>query len=380
MSATPDLFIGLMSGTSMDAVDGILADLSADIPRLLSAVTVAVPHTLRKELQALGQGGTANELEQLARLDVRVGRLFAETAKAVLTAAGIPASAVRAIGSHGQTVRHHPLGPEPFTVQIGDPNIIAETTGITTVADFRRRDIAAGGQGAPLVPAFHSALFRSSTEDRVVVNIGGIANITTLPAAPSTPVTGFDTGPGNTLLDGWIYKHLGKPLDESGQWAGKGNVDTGLLDRLLADPYFKGQPPKSTGPEHFSMSWLERALAGSSLSSQDVQATLCELTAASISEAIRSLSPCPRRVLICGGGAHNQTLMRRLAALLPDTAVESTAHYGLDPDWVEAVAFAWLARQTLAGQPGNLPAVTGARHPVVLGGIWPGNASGNPDQ
>lgn len=372
-----DLFVGLMSGTSMDAVDAALVDLSGSLPALVACTSIPVPDTLRRELQELNHGGGANELERLARADVHVGRLFADTTKALLTTAGIPASTIRAIGSHGQTVRHCPSGSTPFTLQIGDPNLIAERTGITTVADFRRRDIAAGGQGAPLVPAFHSALFRSAAENRVAVNIGGMANITVLPANPLPPIIGFDTGPGNVLMDAWAARHLGRPLDDSGQWAGSGAVDPALLYRMLADPYFSQPPPKSTGREHFNLSWLEYALGQDAIPPQNVQTTICELTAVSISKAVESIVPRPQRVLICGGGVHNRTLMQRLEALLSGIEVESTARHGLDPDWVEAVAFAWLAKQTLEGKPGNLPAVTGARHPVILGGVWPGTRMEN---
>jgi anhydro-N-acetylmuramic acid kinase len=365
----PELYIGLMSGTSMDAVDGALVDL-ASAPRIIATASEPLNPELRAQLQGIGRG-TDHPLEQLGRLDVRVGRLFAATAKRLLSETGIGREAVRAIGSHGQTLHHSPYGAEPFTLQIGDPNLIAEATGLTTVADFRRRDIAAGGQGAPLVPAFHSAVFRSPCEDRAIVNIGGMANITLLPADPAAAVSGFDTGPGNALMDAWATAHLGAPMDAEGRWAASGRVHQKLLSRLLADEYFARPAPKSTGRERFNRAWLAAALQeAEELRPQDVQATLCELTALSIAHAAAG-SPPPARVLVCGGGVLNCALMDRLDALLP-CPVESTAAHGLDPRWVEAAAFAWLAQQTLRGRAGNLLAVTGARHPVVLGGIWTG--------
>jgi anhydro-N-acetylmuramic acid kinase len=279
---------------------------------------------------------------------------------------------VRAIGSHGQTVRHEPDGDHPFSVQIGDPNVIAEITGITTIADFRRRDIAAGGQGAPLVPAFHAAVLRSSDEDRVALNIGGMANITVLPRDPAQAVTGFDTGPGNVLMDAWAARHLGTPLDSEGRWAGSAPRDEALLAVLLSDEYFQRQPPKSTGREHFNMTWLEARLAqlGTAPEPAQVQASLAALTALSCAAAIQRYAPRTQQVLVCGGGVHNVTLLQQLTDALPGVRVASTQTQGLDPDWVEALAFAWLAQQTLAGKPGNLPSVTGARAPVVLGGIY----------
>ena len=371
----PELYIGLMSGTSMDAIDAVLADFAADAaPAVLTHVRCPIPPAMREPLLALCASEGANELENMARLDVRLGRLFAETALTLLRQAAMEPAAIRAIGSHGQTVRHSPSGSEPYTVQIGDPNVIAEITGITTVADFRRRDVAAGGQGAPLVPAFHQAVFQSRDEDRVVLNIGGMANITLLPRALDQPVSGFDTGPGNVLLDTWAARHLGQPLDEGGRWAAGGAVHTPLLERLLDDPYFKLVPPKSTGREYFNLTWLTSALGGIEPppTPQDVQATLCVLTAASIARAIGRYAPHTRRVLACGGGVHNVTLMEHLARRLDPCSLETTSSYGLEPQWVEATAFAWLAKQTLELKAGNLPSVTGARRRVVLGGIYAG--------
>jgi anhydro-N-acetylmuramic acid kinase len=368
------LFIGLMSGTSMDGVDAVLTDFSSEPPRLLATASRPLPAAMRQGLLALCSGGGADELGQLAQLDVEVGRLFGQAAMAVLKQAGIAATEIAAIGSHGQTVRHRPDAQPPYTVQIGDPNTIAEHTGITTVADFRRRDMAAGGQGAPLVPAFHAAAFRSADEHRVVVNIGGIANITVLPADPQQPVTGFDTGPGNVLLDAWIWANRGLGHDAEGRWAATGQIDGQLLEAMLNDPFLRRKPPKSTGREHFNPSWLKNMLAGRMLDPNDVQATLAEYTARTIALAVDEHAHASERVLVCGGGAHNTDLMQRLQRCLPARAVQSTAAHGLEPDWVEAVAFAWLARQTLHRCAGNVAAVTGARHPVVLGGIYPGAA------
>jgi anhydro-N-acetylmuramic acid kinase len=311
----------------------------------------------------------ANELDREGELDVALGRLFAEAATAVLTAAGHPGSRIRAIGSHGQTVRHRPHTVHPFTRQLGNPSVIAERTGITTVADFRMRDMAAGGEGAPLVPAFHEWLFRAPGMNRAVVNIGGIANATWLPGDSAAAVIGFDTGPGNTLLDQWIARHRGEPCDRDGAWGAGGRVLNRLLAALLAEEYFTRPPPKSTGRELFHLDWLGRHLDGSE-SPVDVQATLAELTARTIALALRTLPAPVREIYLCGGGAHNRDLVARLGRQLDGATVATTAALGLDPDWVEAVAFAWLAHQTLAGKPGNLPSVTGATREVVLGGIY----------
>ncbi len=385
----PHLYIGLMSGTSMDAADAALVDFSADQPKLIATQRTPLTAELRTALLALCVPGP-NEIERMAELDARLGELFADSALALLKKSGVKPVQVQAIGSHGQTVRHQPSGPYPFSLQIGNPALIAQRTGITTVADFRRADIAASGQGAPLAPAFHNAVFRSAEHDRAVVNIGGIANITLLPADPSQDVRGFDTGPGNVLLDAWAERHLGKRMDEDGRFSASGKVHEGLLSALLNDDYFSLAPPKSTGREHFNIAWLDAVLHQHSKyplslgeseargpgggegekSAQDVQATLCELSAASIAEAILRYAPGTKEVLVCGGGAHNAHLMQRLRARLKPCSVESTEKHGISPDWVEAMAFAWLAKQTLEGKPGNLPAVTGAKRAVVLGGIY----------
>jgi anhydro-N-acetylmuramic acid kinase len=366
-------YIGLMSGTSLDGVDALLVDFTAAQPRAIASHYHPYPAELRSELLTLCHASHI-ELHRLAQLDVMLGELYAAAVRELLNTSRTDANTVAAIGSHGQTVRHHPAGPHPYTLQLGDPNIIAERTGITTVADFRRRDIAAGGQGAPLVPAFHAALFRHAGRNRVILNLGGMANITVLPRDTAIPVTGFDTGPGNVLLDGWAARHRGTPYDAGGAWAAGGTVLPALLRRLLADPYFTAPPPKSTGRERFHLEWLEAQLEGTE-DPQDVQATLLELTARSVAQAISDHAADAEEILICGGGAGNGALMQRIGFHLAPRAVHSTAHHGVEPQTVEAMAFAWLARQTLCGEAGNLPTVTGARHPVVLGGIYRGRLS-----
>ncbi len=362
-------YIGLMSGTSADAIDAVLVALPANGPlKLLASHSHPIPERTKKTIHSLVLPGP-NEIDRLGALHTELGELFSAAALAVLRAGKLTAKDVRAIGSHGQTVRHRPTGTFPFSLQVGNPSVIAERTGITTVADFRARDIAAGGQGAPLVPAFHQYLFHSRERSRAIVNIGGIANVTYLPADDAQPVLGFDTGPGNTLLDAWARQHLGKTHDENGQWAGGGRPADALLEKLLADPYFTALPPKSTGREYFHAGWLtQRVPAG--LRPQDVQATLAELTARSIADAIRRFLPVCDEVFVCGGGAHNRDLMERLRARLKPLPLATTDALGLAPDWVEATAFAWLAHRTLEAKPGNLPSVTGAQHPVILGGIY----------
>lgn len=368
-----ELYLGLMTGTSMDAVDACLASFD-NAPKLEASSRSEMPAALREELLRLIRDDcTPHALARIGQLDAELGELFAHAALALLDAHKIDPATVHAIGSHGQTVWHQPHGPHPFSLQLGDPARIAERTGITTVADFRRRDIAAGGQGAPLVPPFHAFAFQSPAEPRAVLNLGGMANLTLLAAnADRVASGGFDTGPGNVLLDLNAQRHLHTPCDVDGTWAGQGKCDTALLSAMLADPYFALPPPKSTGREHFNAAWLDRHLQRHSIRPPDLQATLTELTARSITEALGAYAaPHCRSLLVCGGGAYNLRLMERLAALLPDWSVASTARYGIAPDWVEAMAFAWLARQTLQGRPGNLPAVTGARRPVVLGAIHP---------
>jgi len=360
------LYLGLISGTSADGIDAALVGFDAGC-RLRLGRTYPWPAALRARLVELGQGGDAG-VDELGTLDVQVAEAFAAAALALLDEAGIDPARVRAIGSHGQTVRHRPGRDPAFTWQLGDGNRIAERTGLATVADFRRRDVAAGGQGAPLVPAFHAALLRAPGEDRAVLNLGGIANLTLLPAAGE--VRGFDTGPANALLDAWCARHTGAAFDAVGAFAARGRVDEALLARLLDDAWFALPPPKSSGREHFHLDWVAARLRGDE-APEDVQATLLELSAATCAGALLATQPGTRRVLACGGGVHNPLLMLRIAARLPGVIVESSAQHGLDPDFVEAMAFAWLARETLAGRPGNLPSVTGARGLRILGVVHP---------
>ena len=364
------LYIGLISGTSIDGVDAALLDIEDDAFSLAATRAHPFPRTLRDDLARLINARRPSA-HLVWRLDRQMGELFAEAAIVLIDEAGASAGEIRAIGSHGQTVAHHPRARLPHTIQIGDPNVIAERTRITTVADFRRRDVAAGGEGAPLACGFHLAAMSRPDVERAVLNIGGIANISVLPATGA--VTGFDSGPGNTLMDRWTERHLGTGMDRDGAWASRGKVDETLLARLCSDPYFSKPPPKSTGREYFNLRWLERHLHddGRALAPEDVQSTLCALSVATIGRGIEEFARASNEVLVCGGGAHNPALMAALRHRLEPRSVESTDLVGIDPDWVEASAFAWLARQTLTGLPGNLPSVTGARRPVVLGAIHP---------
>lgn len=357
----------------MDAVDAVLAEIDPAGFRMLAARTVGLPAPLVARLRPLAIPGTRPEgefdaIDELGELDGLVGELFAGAALGLLEESGVAHSSVRAIGSHGQTLRHRPRATRPFTLQIGDPNIIAARTGIPVVADFRRRDMALGGQGAPLVPAFHAAVFAAADERRAVLNLGGVANLTLLD--PGQPVTGFDTGPANGLMDAWTRRHLGRAFDDGGAWAATGRVSAPLLDALLAHPFLALAPPKSTGPEDFTPAWLDALVTRvGEAAPEDVQATLCEFTAASVAAALAAAPP--QRLILCGGGVHNGQLLARLAARLPQARIESSAAHGVDPDHVEAAAFAWLAARTLAGLDGNVPSVTGAARPAVLGATWP---------
>ena len=374
----PDsLLVGLMSGTSMDAIDAALLRIGHDRLELVDCREHPIDRDLKERIHQLSHPG-ANEIERLGELDRELGQCFAEAVRCLLAQADQSAESVRGIGSHGQTVRHHPPSAgsrQPFTLQIGDPNIIAELTGITTVADFRRRDIAAGGEGAPLVPAFHAAAFAQPGQRRAIVNIGGIANASLL---LDEAISGFDTGPGNTLLDHWVHRHRGESYDPQGGWAAEGSVIPELLERLVRHPWFELPWPKSTGKETFNLDWLDDELANlPGLDARDVQATLAELTAGSIAKA---LAPHDLdSVYICGGGAFNTDLMRRLFQLVSPLPLGTTRELGVDPAWVEAAAFAWLAWRTLEGLPGNVPTVTGASGERVLGAVYPGSA-GSPAQ
>lgn len=366
------LYVGLMSGTSMDGIDAVLLEIDTGGMRVKAAVARHWPAALQQRLRRAAEDYLHLGLLEFGRLDTIVGHEFASAAEYLLETSGTPRSAVRAIGSHGQTVLHQPADAAPFTLQIGDPNIIAERLKLDVVADFRRRDVAAGGEGAPLMPAFHVAAFGTRGQYNAVANIGGIANVSLLQADGS--VTGFDTGPGNCLLDAWSRQQRGKPFDEHGQWAASGSIQHAWLDRMLQDPYFARHPPKSTGRETFSDAWLERMLVGVTSPPADVQATLTELTARSIAASFIANGASPAHVLVCGGGAQNTYLMSRLQFMLPASRVETTGAYGIDPQHVEGAGFAWLAHRYVNGLAGNLPSVTGAKHFVPLGALYRGSA------
>lgn len=371
-AATGDCFIGIMSGTSLDGVDAVLADFSIPHqPRALAHASVPMPDDLRATLLALHTPGP-DELHRAALAGQALARLYAQTTAQVLVQAGLEANAVRAIGAHGQTIRHCPEAA--YTLQLNAPALLAELSGIAVVADFRSRDVAAGGQGAPLVPAFHQAIFQRDESARVVLNLGGIANITLL--QPGQIPGGFDTGPANMLLDAWCRQHTGQAYDADGRWAASGRHQPALLDHLLqSEPWFHQAPPKSTGRDLFSLEWLTQRLGSApasarNLSPQDVQATLQMLTAHTVAQAILQHAPQAGEVLVCGGGAYNSGLMDALRSLL-NCPVIPTSERGLPVQWVEAMAFAWLAQAHIQGRPANLPIVTGARGPRILGCLYP---------
>ncbi|WP_165857475.1 anhydro-N-acetylmuramic acid kinase [Marinobacter sp. JSM 1782161] len=366
---TATAYIGLMSGTSMDGIDAVLVSFPEDRIHIHTTFSLPYSDTLRQRVSRASLNHATPD--ELGELDHELGDLFAEAATGVLDKSDFDAGEVAAIGSHGQTIRHQPWGAMPFSMQIGDPNRIAERTGITTVADFRRRDMAAGGQGAPLVPAFHQAYFASRQESRCIVNFGGIANITWLPKDKPDQAVGFDTGPGNALIDAWCLDQTGRPYDEDGHWARTGTVNEALLEDMLSDAYFRRKPPKSTGKERFNQAWIETVVARHpELPAHDIQCTLVELTVRSLVMQLPATENL--KLFICGGGARNRFLMERLREALPLVDVETTAVLGLDPQWVESVAFGWLAKRTLEQRPGNLPAVTGARGARILGAIHHG--------
>ncbi|MGS7844160.1 anhydro-N-acetylmuramic acid kinase [Stenotrophomonas forensis] len=372
MNTTTDadapLYLGLMSGTSADGIDAALVQFpSSGGCHFVHGLTARWEPVLRARLVALGEGGPLDSLEELGELDARIAISFADAANQLLAEAGVDPAQVRAIGSHGQTVRHRPLADPAFTVQLGDGNRIAELTGITTVSDFRRRDVAAGGHGAPLMPAFHLGMLGTADEDRAVLNLGGIANLTLIPREGA--VRGFDTGPANALMDAWCQRHTGRTFDADGAYAASGAVDDSLLAGWRSEPWFDLPPPKSTGREQFHLAWAEAHMGEGEYAAADVQATLLELTVATVADALLAQQPQTRRLLVCGGGVRNRQLMKRLAARLPEVLVESSAMHGLDPEYVEAMGFAWLAQRTMDGLAGNLPSVTGANGPRILGAI-----------
>jgi len=364
-----EIYIGLMSGTSLDGVDVAIVDFTEYPPKLLHCETSPYETAIRQRLHALCQEASTT-VDKLYSLDAELGELYARSVNQALELSSVDRDRVVAIGCHGQTIRHSPDSLSPYTAQIGDPNRIAALTGITTVADFRRKDIALGGQAAPLAPAFHRFLFQSENEDRALINIGGIANITFLPANPDQSVIGFDTGPGNTLLDFWNARHRNSSFDDAGSWSQTGRVIDKLLESMISgEDYFHLAPPKSTGTEHFNYDWLSSFLKNE-YAANDVQATLVELTATTIAAAISALPALPTNCFVCGGGAHNLCLLDRLRAILPDCGIATTAALGLAPDYVEAVAFAWLARERINARSGNIPEVTRAKVAGILGGVY----------
>ena len=366
-----ELFIGLMSGTSLDGVDGVLADFGGNAPRVLAHANAGFEPDLRKELLALNTPGE-NELHRAALAGNALMRVYAQVVHELLAHGSVEAGQVRAIGAHGQTVRHRPQAFDGtgYTLQLAQPALLAELTGIPVAADFRSRDVAAGGQGAPLAPFFHRAVFAAPGEAVGVLNIGGIANLSVL--APGRPLLGFDCGPGNALMDFWCTLHTGAAFDEGGAWAARGRVVEPLLATMLAEPYFRQPPPKSTGRDLFHQQWLEQQLLASvAARAQDVQATLAELTARTCADAVQRHAPGIARLIVCGGGALNTHLMGRLQALLPRVPVASSTEFGLPPLQVEAAAFAWLARLCLHGEKLDLQSTTGARGARVLGAVWP---------
>lgn len=371
-SNTESIFIGLMSGTSMDGIDAVAVSFSGAKPKILAKHTHPIPDTMRLALAELNHSNH-NELHQLATLDMQLGELFSEATLSLLKNSDLSAADITAIGSHGQTIRHNVSSPPFYSIQIGNAHLIAHQTGIPTIADFRQKDIIAGGQGAPLVPAFHQAIFHSEQNDRIILNIGGISNITNLWTETARQTSGFDTGPGNLLMDAWVKKHLNQDYDDKGQWAKSGTLNQRLLKSLLDDPYFLAAPPKSTGREMFNLSKLEQQIKDLLIedSPENIQATLAEFTSRSIANAITQWGPKNGEIFICGGGAHNKHLLGLLSIKLPKFRIETTEALGLDPDWVEACAFAWLANQHLAQLPGNLPAVTGASKAMILGAYYP---------
>lgn len=366
------LYIGLMSGTSLDAIDASIVDISDEKIELKHSLNFPIPAKLRRQLLTLLSDNGNDTIDLLGEVDAEMGLLFALAVNKLLKESPYTADVIVAIGSHGQTIRHRPNNKTPFTLQIGDASRISENTGITTVADFRRKDIAAGGQGAPLVPAFHREIFGSTTENRCIINIGGMANISYLPKHKNDKTSGFDTGPGNTLLDLWCNKKTGSSFDRDGEWAKTGEVSYPLLNSMLKEPYFTKPYPKSTGREQFNMDWLGSHLINKTITNQDIQASLTELTAKTIVDAIYLYYPETERIILCGGGVHNKLLKKRINQLSSGIPLDDTKKYGISPDWVEAAAFAWLAYACLNNIPANEPAVTGANSRVILGAIYPG--------
>lgn len=358
-----------MSGTSMDAIDTAIVSFANPLPELVSYRQFPIDETLKASVRQLN---SSSSIKEITELDARMGHLFADSVLKILNLSDIKASEIVAIGNHGQTVLHLPDATYPRTLQIGDPNIIAHKTGITTVSDFRRMDIADGGQGAPLAPAFHAEIFRTAGTARIILNIGGIANITRLPGDPQEAIAGFDTGPGNGLLDDWNQLHNQTEMDRDSHWAATGKIDQDLLTLFLSDPYFELAPPKSSGRDYFNLTWLNDQLdkIQKKLSPQDIQATLLQLSVLTIAQAILRHAPNTQEIYMCGGGSHNMGMVAALAGLVPNISLTDTGALGLDPDAIEALTFAWLAKQTMEHKTSNNIAVTGANSAQILGGIY----------
>ncbi len=360
-------YIGIMSGTSLDGVDAVLVNFSGSLFSLLYTCYIPYDQSLRAALLSLNRADE-NELHRAAILSNRLSEQYAQAVRQLLEKSGIDPGEILAVGCHGQTVRHCPQPENGYSIQLINGALLAELTGVTVVTDFRNRDIAAGGQGAPLVPAFHHEMFAHRGIHRLIINIGGITNITSLPVSGS--VNGFDCGPGNMLMDAWCLKHTDMVYDHNGSWAESGEVIDPLLENLLNFHYFSLPPPKSTGREMFSLDWLQSYLTGDEIT-QDVQSTLLQLTVRTIADSVKTYYPAASELYLCGGGAHNDTLATRLRQQLPDLRINLTDVLGIEADWVEACAFAWLARQSMERAPGNLPAVTGASGSRILGAIYP---------
>ncbi len=365
-----ELFIGLMSGTSVDAIDAVLMDFSKSNTHIVSSYSQSIDSSLRKNINSLI---SKNQLpKDFEKLDKQFANASSKAVEQLLNLSSTNADQITAIGSHGQTVFHDPKGTPAVSIQIGDPQHIANTTHIPTIGNLRQADIDAGGEGAPLASAYHAATLQSPTEERIVVNLGGIANITKLPKDKMQPIIGFDTGPASTLMDAWTQQHLNKPFDKDGAWAQSGNANTTLLESMLKDNYFSKSPPKSTGREYFNLEWLQHFLDAQSetIPVQDIQATLLSLTVYSVADSIETWCPEGKKILLCGGGSENSFLVQKLEKTLQGKIIQNTNDYNVPTNWMEAMAFAWLAKQHFENTPGNIPSVTGADMPVKLGNLY----------
>lgn len=367
-----EIYIGLMSGTSLDGVDIAIVDFNCKPPKALLSETYPYAAPVKLRIRDITHDKAAS-IDTLCQLNIELGHIYASVVNESLKQSDLDKTQIRAIGNHGQTIRHCPDATFPYTLQLGDPNTLAVETGIATVTDFRGIDIALGGQGAPLAPAFHKSIFSSSTNDRIVINIGGIANITYLPSNPAEKIIGFDTGPGNTLSDYWVGLHKNLAYDDAGQWAKSGRIIEELLSEIAdKEPFFKQAGPKSTGTDHFNSAWLSNFNI-SNYSPNDIQATLIELTAISIADSISGLTKPSIECFVCGGGARNLHLIERIQKRLPKSLIQTTKQLNIDPDYVEAIAFAWLAKQRIDNEPGNIPSSTHASRLGILGGVYSGN-------